>query len=73
MVLHRAVLCQGANYLFLVYNDDVINTCPITDADGPIAFDVAEAFQAAAQPRPQIAFLLDLGIVAGLWEEEVEA
>jgi hypothetical protein len=71
--LHRAVLDQGANFLFLAYNDQLITAIPITDAEGPTAFDPAAVFQAMEQPRPQIAFLLDLGIVAGLWEEEEEA
>jgi hypothetical protein len=66
--LHRAVLGEGVNYLFLAYNDQVINVHPITDAEGPIALDVAEAFQTAVQPRPHIAFILDLSIVEGLWE-----
>jgi hypothetical protein len=68
--LHRAVLGEGANYLFLAYNDEVIFAHPFTDADGPITVNLVEVFQAIAPPRPRIAFLLDLAIVAGLWEEE---
>jgi DNA-binding transcriptional MerR regulator len=68
--LHRAVLGEGANYLFLAYNDEVIFAHPFTDAEGPISVNFVEVFEAIAPPRPRIAFLLDLGIVAGLWEEE---
>jgi hypothetical protein len=67
--LHRAVLGEGANYLFLAYTDRTIFPLPLTDADGPIAFDPAAVFQDIPPPRPRIAFLLDLAIVEGLWEE----
>jgi hypothetical protein len=71
VALHRAVLGQGTNYLFLAYTDQRLVTMPVTDAYGPIAFDLDEVFQSfAGYTRPRIAFLLDLGIVAGVWEEQ---
>jgi hypothetical protein len=68
--LHRAVLGEGANYLFLAYTDRTIFPLPLTNADGPIAFDPETVFEDMGEPRPRIAFLLDLALVEGLWEEE---